>query len=293
MEFGKLSDLSSVHWDLPPDDPSNERWRVPFSEHQLFVGTPAWGSKAFVGKIYPVGANSDTFLSYYAQNFDCIELNTTHYRIPTEDTAKDWLSQVTPDFRFCPKLPKDISHDKVGLLDKPLMQAWTRFLETIQPNLGPCFIQFSEHFSYMEKLFLFRFIEHWPKEFELSIELRHPSWFQKNKILPALGDFLHQKNIGLIITDVAGRRDVLHTSLPTDWSMIRLIGNGLHPSDETRLREWSQRLKTWEIKDVRRTYLFLHQPDDVMSVEFAELAQGFLGRPHVKRVEAQKQLGFI
>jgi uncharacterized protein YecE (DUF72 family) len=128
-------------------------------------------------------------------------------------------------------------------------------------------------FSYKDKMLLFRFLENWPSEFKLSLELRHPSWFQNGVILPPLSDYLNRKNIGLVITDVAGRRDVLHSSLSTDWTMIRLIGNNLHVSDEMRLGEWANRIKEWQKIGLRDCYFFLHQPDDIMTIEFSTLAE--------------------
>jgi uncharacterized protein YecE (DUF72 family) len=123
---------------------------------------------------------------------------------------------------------------------------------------------------------LFKFLEKWPQEFKLSIELRHKSWFQDHKIIPALTEYLFKKKIGLVITDVAGRRDVLHTSQTTNWSLIRLIGNNLHLSDEERLRDWGARLVVWRNQGLRDAYLFLHQPDDLLTVEFTGLAKKVL-----------------
>jgi len=122
-------------------------------------------------------------------------------------------------------------------------------------------------------MLLFKFLENWPTEFKLSLELRHPSWFQKNKILPALTDYLHRRGIGLVITDVAGRRDVLHTSLSSSWAMIRTIGNELDKSDESRLTEWTDRLREWHQLGVKEVYFMLHQPDDRMTIEYAQLAR--------------------
>lgn len=141
-------------------------------------------------------------------------------------------------------------------------------------------------FSYRNKALLYQFLESWPLEFSLSLELRHASWFQHGVVLPALADYLAKKNIGLVITDVAGRRDVLHSSLSSYWTMIRLIGNDLDPSDAYRLDLWASRIKLWQQQGLSETFLFLHQPDDLLSIEFAKLAEaiftrhGFQGIPH-------------
>jgi uncharacterized protein YecE (DUF72 family) len=273
MEFGKLDDISGVNWTLPPHDSQNEsRIGQPRSPHVLF-GSPAWGNKHWIGKIYPKKTPPEKFLYHYSRNFNCIELNTTHYRIPTEAAALEWVSEVPSNFIFCPKVHKDISHAQFGLADKTLLKVWTNFLQTIQSNLGPAFIQLHESFSYNDKALLFQFLENWPSEFELALELRHPSWFQKNTILPALGNYLHKKKISLVITDVAGRRDVLHSTVTVPWTMIRLIGNDLDPSDDVRLNDWANRILEWHQKGLEKAYLMIHQPDDVWTIEFAQKAQ--------------------
>nr|BDT29075.1 DUF72 domain-containing protein [Bacteriovorax sp. HI3] len=273
MEFGKLENIDSVDSALPTEDPGNASRVSPGHDFTLRFGSPAWGAKHWLGKIYPPKTPPQEFLYHYSRNFNCIELNTTHYRIPDSKTISEWLLAVPADFQFCPKLHKDISHARNGLVDTTILSHWWEFLSGIQNNLGPCFIQFHEMFSYKDKMLLFRFLENWPSEFKLSLELRHPSWFQNGVILPALADYLNRKNIGLVITDVAGRRDVLHSTLSTDWTLIRLIGNNLHESDERRLGDWALRIKEWQKLGLRDCYLFLHQPDDIKTIEFSTLAE--------------------
>ncbi|WPU64789.1 DUF72 domain-containing protein [Peredibacter starrii] len=274
MEFGKLEDISLVDWHMPSDDPKNAgRLLTAQKDHKLYFGSPAWGNKHWVGKIYPAKTPPEKFLYYYSRNFNSIELNTTHYRIPDEATVKEWTSQVPEDFLFCPKLFKDISHNRVGMVDKPLLNSWLDTLPYYGKNLGPCFVQFHEQFSYTDKVLLFKFLENWPSDFRLSLELRHPSWFENGKILPALTDYLNKKNIGLVITDVAGRRDVLHSSVSAPWTMIRLIGNDLDPSDEIRLYDWAERLNSWAQMGLQETFLFLHQEADTHTIEFAQMAE--------------------
>lgn len=291
MEFGKLENIDDVNWDLPADDPKNLSWlKFNSGNSHIYLGSSGWSEKKWIGKIYPDHIKPDEYLYYYSRQFTCIELNTTHYRIPDSHTAQAWMEQVPSQFRFCPKFPNTISHSELGLSSKALRASWLQFLGSIQPNLGPSFIQFPERFSYQERKHLFHFVESWPSEFKIAIELRHESWFQDNKILPALGDYLNRKGIGLVITDVSGRRDVLHTSVTAPWVLIRLIGNDLDPSDERRLKDWSLRLSDWKNKGVDESYLFLHQPDDYWTIEFAEMAgrilkeNGTLALPRIEKI---------
>jgi len=292
MEFGKLSDISDVNWTIPADDPTNLTRQNPTltDKSALYFGAPAWGSKHWLGKIYPKKTPTQDFLHYYSRNFTCIELNTTHYRIPDEKTTTEWLSKVPKEFLFCPKIPKDISHARNGLVDRTVLSFWIQFLEKMRPNLGPCFIQLNEYFSYKDKMLLFRFLENWPSEFKLSLELRHPSWFQDGIVMTALADYLHRRNIGLVITDVAGRRDLVHSTLSTNYSLIRLIGNNLDPSDTLRLSQWAERIKSWQQLGSQETFLFLHQPDDLLTIEFMNEAEKVFvekGFDHVPHLEMQ------
>lgn len=270
MEFGKLEDISGVDWRLPEDAFASKFKREP-GRLTVLLGSPAWGNRSWLGKIYPEKTPTEKFLHFYSQNFECIELNASHYKIPDEETTRNWVSEVARDFVFCPKVNKEISHGKFGLTDKRLLDFWTRFLENLGDHCGPSFIQFHELFAYENRQILFRFLESWPSEFKLSIELRHPSWFKENKILPALVEYLSRKGMGLVITDVAGRRDVLHSSQTVPWQMIRLIGNNLDPSDTQRVQSWIRRFKTWEKAGIDKVYLFIHQPDDILTVEYARI----------------------
>lgn len=251
MEFGKLSSIENVDWSLPPDDPVSVSYLNSLSSKgrtKFYIGTPAWNHKEWIGKIYPAKTKPADFLSYYAQNFNTIELNTTHYGIPNSDKYSGWLKQVSSDFLFCPKLLQNISHHPTGMLDKVLLKNWFVFLEALKENRGPCFAQFPPHFDYSNKAILFHFLQQWPEEFELTLEFRHPSWFQDGAILPALTQFLQKRKIGLVILDVAGRRDLIHSSISAPYTMLRFIGNNLHPSDSTRVNDWSLRLKSGVIR---------------------------------------------
>lgn len=274
MEFGKLHSIDHVNWTLPPDDEDSMDFlkQLPqkkSGETQFYIGTPAWGRKEWIGKIYPFKTQPKNFLRFYSQVFNTIELNTTHYQIPSKEKSQEWLGQVSENFLFCPKLFQGISHSSNGLLDKNLLKDWFYFLENLKSHLGPVFAQFPPHFDYSRKAQLFKFVEAWPKDFELSLELRHPSWFQNNHVLAALRNYLQTKGVGLVILDVAGRRDLVHTSVSAPFVQLRLIGNSLHPSDIQRVQDWSIKFEKWSSLGLKKVFFFAHQPDDILAPEFS------------------------
>jgi len=273
MEFGKLSNIEGVDWSLPPVDTASIAFLKSLPQQntptKFFIGTPAWGHKEWVGKIYPPKTKAADFLHYYSRNFNTIEFNTTHYRIPVEEQVQKWIAQVPEGFLFCPKLYQGISHSNEGMLDKVLLREWFQFLEKLGAYRGPCFAQFPPHFDYSRKNILFHFLQQWPAEFDLALEFRHPSWFQDGQILPALTKYLQSRNIGLVITDVAGRRDLVHSSVSAGFVMLRFIGNNLHPTDAPRARVWSERIASWSQAGLREMFFFVHEPDDISAPEMA------------------------
>src|SRR5262249_59922307 len=52
----------------------------------------------------PDGTQPSDFLAHYASRFDTVELNTTGYRLPSEDQFRRWAESVPDGFTFAPKL---------------------------------------------------------------------------------------------------------------------------------------------------------------------------------------------
>ncbi|GAB4404419.1 MAG: DUF72 domain-containing protein [Microscillaceae bacterium] len=268
MDFGKVpfASLARIDFSLPEDAPigflsqGQPRAVLP----NIYTGCPVWANKTWVGTYYPSRAKEKNFLEYYARQFNTIELNTTHYRIPEISTVRKWREQVSacPHFKFAPKLPQEISHHLLPL-GKGQEQA-DRFYDHIRelgPHLGSCFLQLPPDFAPDKIDKLEQFLRQKPQDFALAIEVRHPAWFKA----PAKQEWINllsRYDCATVLTDVAGRRDVLHMALSNSRAMIRFVGNDPHPSDELRIEEWSLRLEQWLEKGLREVYFFMHQPEN-------------------------------
>jgi Protein of unknown function DUF72 len=69
------------------------------------VGTSGWSYPSWRGGFYPDGMQPTDFLRFYAERFDTVELNSTGYRLPSEDQFRRWAEAVPEGFRFAVKLP--------------------------------------------------------------------------------------------------------------------------------------------------------------------------------------------
>ncbi|QKG54790.1 DUF72 domain-containing protein [Hymenobacter sp. BRD67] len=247
----------------------------PPATRRLYVGCPIWTNKEWLGSYFPLGAKEPDFLRYYAQQFNSIELNTTHYRIPDAATVRRWREAVGPNFKFCPKVPRSISHERELYNTDALTLTFTRAMQELGDNLGTCFLQLPPHFGPELLPRLERFLLDWPTEVPLAVELRHPRWFSDQALADSVFATLEALNKTLVITDVAGRRDVLPQRLTTPTALLRFNGHGLIPSDYTRADAWAERLAAWYEQGLHTAYVFIHQKD----VQHAPLwAQHFLAR---------------
>lgn len=234
------------------------------------MGCAKWGRKDWIGKIYPKGTKEADFLSHYARFFNTIELNATFYKLPTKAQTTSWKNKVGSNFKFCPKVSEKISH-VYKLQD---VQALTdRFLEGISgfgENLGPVFLMPNPVMGPKSTEVIARFIEAIPKDIDLFVELRHKQWFSNETAFKQIFDILEQARVGSVITDAAGRRDCVHMRLTTPQAFIRFVGNGLHPSDYTRVNTWVDRVKLWIDQGLSNVYFLMHQHDEIHSPELAK-----------------------
>ena len=111
----------------------------------------------------------------------------------------------------------------------------------------------------------------------VAVELRHPGWFSDRELLAAVSAMLEALGKTLVLSDVAGRRDVLHMRLTTPVALVRLNGHGLVASDFRRADDWATRLAGWLEAGLHEAYVFIHQKDILHSPIWT---QHFLHRLH-------------
>ncbi|HYG52993.1 MAG TPA: DUF72 domain-containing protein [Flavobacteriales bacterium] len=270
MQFGRLENITSVDFGFPPTHPGTEKilGGTRNQNFNVYVGAPIWNDPGFKGKIYPEKARDKDFVKYYGQQFNCIELNATHYRIPEASTIQRWVNAVPEKFKFCPKIHQDISHSENINQCIPAMKAFYERIAGFGSKLGTCFLQLPPTFEAKKMDALRSFLDNCPIR-DLAIELRHESWFLDIDALNQFCNYLYKNNFSLNITDVAGRRDVLHQRLTNKTAFIRFVANNLHSTDFKRMDDWVDRLKAWINSGLENVYFFVHTPDKSLVPELA------------------------
>jgi uncharacterized protein YecE (DUF72 family) len=206
----------------------------------------------------------------------------------------------TPDtFRFCPKLPRTISH--AGNLVDHLEEA-LQFLETMSqlgPRLGPLFLQLPPRYPPGQLPDLQAFLENWSGQArsryhpnipeisrpQLAVEVRHTGWFESphHETLNAL---LSEHGAARVTIDTRPIRDlredpILQGSvykrllearlrkpdLPiisqrtAEFVFIRYIGHPKMEYNEPLLDEWANRIAGW-LQEGSEAFIFCHCPDE-------------------------------
>ncbi|RDB07657.1 DUF72 domain-containing protein [Runella aurantiaca] len=273
MDFGKVDDISKVNFNLPPDHPFTGQVLPSFKTSEpprCFVGPPIWANKEWVGKIYPTTAKEKDFLYHYTRQFNTIELNVTHYQIPSETTIQRWIDAAAPSFCFCPKWPQTISHEYQLKGCEHLSQEFTSSVLELGEHLGTTFLQLGPAFDTSQFHTLSAFLKQLPPNFPIAVEFRHPDWFSNESIWQKTIEMLQKLGMGTVMSDVAGRRDVLHMSLTSPILTLRFVGNELHPTDFTRVDAWVQRLKDWYAQGLQTAYIFVHCGENINAPELTK-----------------------
>lgn len=258
MKFGKVEHPETIDFTLPKDHPQTAevlRKHKNKSFENVSVGCAKWNRKDLKG-FYPRGTKDE--LVYYASQFNSIELNASFYRIFPAEQFQKWHDKVGEEFRFFPKVPRLISHLKRLNETEGLVTDFTANLVPLKEKLGMVFLQMPGNFKpkYIDRLP--KFFESWPNEIPLAFEVRHTDWHTDESVSSNLNSILKENNISSIITDSAGRRDLLHMRLTTDTAFIRYNGAN-HDSDYTRLDDWVDRIEHWYDEGLKNLYFFVHQ----------------------------------
>ena len=257
MKFGQVADPSQIDFTLPKDHPQtkfilNQNKK---SLENISIGCAKWNKTDLKG-FYPKGTKDE--LTYYATQFNSIELNATFYGMPTAEQVQTWKEKTPKDFKFFPKITNTVSHFRRLLNVTDVVTQFASAVLNFDEKLGMVFLQLHDNFKPKDYERLEKFVQDWPKEVPLAIELRNTEWFTNEEVFNTVCELFEMNNITNIIVDTAGRRDMLHMRLTTPNAFIRYVGANAE-SDYARLEDWLERLTQWKKEGLQNLYFFVHQ----------------------------------
>lgn len=219
-----------------------------------YLGTMGYGYKDWQGPFYPQGLNQRDFLSYYSQYFNAVEMDSTFYGTPRPEYVQRWTQMTPDDFIFCPKLPRQITHD-LRLYDAG--EETEAFLETVRlfgDKLGPILIQFPPDYTHEETDTLAQYLAALPRDVRYAVEFRDRSWHAKTT-----GALLQEHAVAWVSTDYLYMPKRVYVT--ADFIYLRFLGrHGTYKVKDHERVDKTEQLQEW-VADVRD-----RQDDDVHTV---------------------------
>lgn len=234
------------------------------------IGTSGWQYKHWKRLFYPHDLDIHDWLAYYAQKFDCVEVNSSFYGMPGIDVIARWCACVPPDFTFAVKAPRRITHFKKLKNCELELEEFFRQLAGFGKHLGPVLFQLPPRWRFNLHR-LVNFLDRVPRGRRLVFEFRDPSWHNDE-----VYDLLASQSIGFCIFDSGGLTSPLIDD--GDLVYVRLHGpGGVYASNyrAPRLRVWVDRAIAWNRRS-KEVFLFYNNDEKAYAVKNGARTIGLL-----------------
>ena len=76
----------------------------------IHIGTSGWHYRHWRERFYPAQLAPSAWLTYYARQFNSVELNNSFYRLPAATIIRQWVEQTPADFLFAVKASRLITN---------------------------------------------------------------------------------------------------------------------------------------------------------------------------------------
>ena len=167
--------------------------------NNILLGTSGYDYPEWKGVFYPQNLKRKDFLSYYASQFNALELNNTFYNMPTAERMLSFYDRGEGRLNFSVKANRLLTHE-VGadwiLQAKYFRDAVGPLLE--KSALCTVLFQFPQSFHYTNenRIYLAKLIDEF-KDFPVVVEFRHNEWI-KESVLAGLS----QRNASIALCDM-------------------------------------------------------------------------------------------
>jgi uncharacterized protein YecE (DUF72 family) len=198
--------------------------------NNIIIGTCGWSYKDWKGNLYPAKCAAGDYLSRYAEHFSIVEVDGTFYRQPDKKLIEGWDAKTPAGFRFAPKVPQVITHEKLLVNCEEDTEYFASMVRLLGPKLLCVCLQFgyfnrkvfSKQSLFMERLDAY--LKSWPKDIPLAVELRNDKWVNQD-----FADLLRAHNAVWVLADTARMPSPLEVfesmnAITGPFAYVRLLG---------------------------------------------------------------------
>lgn len=214
------------------------------SPDKIRVGCSGWSYKDWAGIFYPKDLPAGEYLKFYSKYFNCVEIDSSFYRIPSSFMVEQWRKNSPEGFKFSPKLPKKITHEGKLVGFESRLSYFYSVVRRLGDKLGPIIVQLppsmklDKHRSVMEA-----FVPALDPKFQHAIEFRHKSWF-----VPEVYELLRKNGVAMVWS----LNQYLETppEVTSKFAVLRMIGDRELTEFTGVQRDMSEDAERWA-KNVR------------------------------------------
>ena len=259
-------------------------------QQKIRIGACAWSFVDWRDSFYPRDLPESEWLEFYARYLPAVEIDSTFYSAPAENTVLRWVELTPATFRFACKLPREITH-VCRLRDCTAeLNSFLRAIEPLASKLQVVLIQLPPSFTPKDgRQSLRKFLSQLPRDFRFAIEFRHAAWHR-----PQIISLLEKCRVCWVWADTSPlneRNLAPFEFLPrtTDFLYLRLLGDYATKYDrdglfvhryekllwkrEAALESWSLKIER-SLADVRNIWAFVSNHFEGFAPETAQrLAQ--------------------
>ncbi|HLT62109.1 MAG TPA: DUF72 domain-containing protein [Microlunatus sp.] len=247
---------------------------------EIKVGTASWTDKTLLASgWYPKEAdNAERRLAYYASKFPLVEVDSTYYSPPAEQTVRLWVGRTPEQFTFNIKAFSLLTGHptRVSAIYKDLRPAtekrnvypndldpqayedvWTRSLSALEPlaaagKLGAILFQFPPWFTIRRsnKQYLLE-VAMRCQPLPVAVEFRHQSWFEGDNQQETL-DFLREHRLPYVCVDMPqGHRSSVPpvVAATADLALVRFHGHSDKWTSRDIYERFGYRYSTQELRE--------------------------------------------
>jgi len=171
---------------------------------RAYVGTSGWNYKHWRNLIYPERMPQKRWLDFITQHFDTVEVNTSFYRIPKQETVAAWQAATPEHFLFAVKLWRGITHYRKLKNAETFTANFLKVAETLEPDRrAPLLIQLPPNQGKdVDKLvdYLRQLLRVSDGKWRVAVEFRNTNWLDRDTYKA-----LDKENVAVCLHDMPGK----------------------------------------------------------------------------------------
>src|SRR6185437_13840752 len=192
------------------------------------IGTCSWADDALMKHWYPPGTPAQARLPWYAEHYSTVEVDSTYYRVPTEQMVRGWAERTPPGFvmhvkafglmtrhpvklqQVPPDLREGLPVDDRGRVDRPPRElrglVFDAFLDALEPlraagKLGGILFQLPPYVTWKpSSLAYLEWANDRLRGLRMLVEPRHRSWYEEDARAELLR-WLEERGLSWVVVD--------------------------------------------------------------------------------------------